>query len=314
MGARPYFSVITPLYNRASTIARAIDSCLAQTDGDFELLVVDDGSTDNSASIVGSYGDSRVCLFRHALNRGQGPARNTAIEQAQGRWCVMLDSDDELETHALQNLRSRTLAAPSDVGNVASSCRCDDGSVTPTPPVPDEPLDYEGYVRWTALIERPDKLECIRREVFTDVRYPNSRAWELEFHLDVALRWRVSISKDILLRIHSDASNRLSASNDAAAVARVIQDAPDKLESFERVLGRHGPQIRATAPVLYDYLTVLTATQAICAGESRRALGHLRTALRRKPIAPAVWAVGALALLGQRAAAWATVQRRRWRA
>lgn len=314
MNGGPYFSLITPMYNRSSTIGRAIESCLSQTDPDFELLVVDDGSNDDSAAVVASFTDERVRLLRHAANRGPCPARNTAIAHARGAWCVMVDSDFSLLPHALECLRERTRAAAPNVGNVASSCEWDDGRVTPGPGVPNGAVDFGGYVRWIAATEISEKLECIRREVFHNFGYPDSRAWEFEFHLELAMRWRITISRDVLVRVHSDAPNRLTASNDPQAVARVIQDAPDKLESFERVLRHHGADLRRCAPTLHDYLSILAATQAAYTGERNRALRHLQTVLRRHPLSPTAWAVGALVLLGPRAAAWSAVQRRRWRA
>lgn len=314
MSGAPYFSLITPMYDRSSTIVRAVESCLGQTDPDFELLVVDDGSNDDSAAVVASFEDERVRLLRHAVNRGPCPARNTAIAHARGAWFIMLDSDFSLLPHALERLRERTRATAPDVGNVASSCEWDDGRVTPSPGVPDGPVDFTGYVRWIAATEISEKLECVRREVFDDLGYPDSRAWEFEFHLDLAMRWKVTISREVLVRVHSDAPNRLTTSNDPRAVARVIRDAPDKLESFERVLRRHGAHLRRSTPMLYDYVSILAATQAACTGERRRALRHLGSVLGRHPLSPVAWAVGVLVLLGPRAAAWSTVQRRRWRA
>lgn len=310
----PYFSIITPMYNRAATIRRALDSCLAQTDADFELLVVDDCSNDDSAAIVASYEDPRVRLFRHTRNRGPCPARNTAIAAARGEWCVMVDSDFALMPYALERLRARTGVAALEVGNVASSCEWDSGRVTPFPLGPTCTVDFPAYLRWVGSIVISEKLECIRRAVFTDIRYPDSRAWEFEFHLDLASRWKVEISNEVLVRIYGDAPNRLTASVGPEAVTRVIQDAPDKLLSFESALGRHGNALLRWAPRLYDYLAVLAASQAIYVGERSRAARYIGGILRRRPFSRAGWGAAGLALLGPRLAAWATVQRRRRRA
>lgn len=87
-------SVIIPLYNKAGYIARALDSVLAQTYGDFEVIVVDDGSTDNSADIVAGYADARIRLIRQA-NTGPGRARNRGIDESTGTLLAFLDADDE---------------------------------------------------------------------------------------------------------------------------------------------------------------------------------------------------------------------------
>lgn len=90
----PEISVIIPLYNKARHIARAIDSVLAQTVQRFEILVIDDGSTDNGGQIVASYPDSRIRLIRQE-NQGVSEARNRGIVEAQADFLAFLDADDE---------------------------------------------------------------------------------------------------------------------------------------------------------------------------------------------------------------------------
>ncbi len=89
----PVVSVIMPVYNVERYVARAIDSVLAQSFGDFELILIDDGGTDNSVAICQSYNDPRVKIFSQ-VNRGLAGARNTGIRLATGRYIALLDSDD----------------------------------------------------------------------------------------------------------------------------------------------------------------------------------------------------------------------------
>jgi glycosyltransferase involved in cell wall biosynthesis len=89
----PTVSVVIPTYNRARSITRAIDSVLTQTFQDIELIVVDDGSQDDTAEVLTRYGD-RLCLIRQE-NRGVSAARNKGIRAAHGNWIAFLDSDDE---------------------------------------------------------------------------------------------------------------------------------------------------------------------------------------------------------------------------
>jgi GT2 family glycosyltransferase len=88
----PYFSTIIPAYNRADLIGATIDSLLAQEFADQEIIVVDDGSTDNTVQVLASYGD-RIRVLSQP-NRGPGAARNTGIAAATGRYFTMFDSDD----------------------------------------------------------------------------------------------------------------------------------------------------------------------------------------------------------------------------
>ncbi|MCF7958378.1 MAG: glycosyltransferase family 2 protein [Phycisphaerae bacterium] len=93
-------SVIIPTYNAAGYIGRAIDSVLAQTYRPDEVIVVDDGSTDNTAEVIQSYGASVRYIYQN--NAGPGAARNRGIKAAAGRWLAFLDSDDAWLAHKLQ--------------------------------------------------------------------------------------------------------------------------------------------------------------------------------------------------------------------
>ncbi len=96
---RSRFSVLVPVFNHADFVRQAIDSVLCQTFTDFEVLAVDDGSTDNSLAILESYG-SRITVIRQT-SQGQEVARNNAAKLARGEYFVMLDSDDLLLPRAL---------------------------------------------------------------------------------------------------------------------------------------------------------------------------------------------------------------------
>jgi len=93
------FTVVMPVYNRAKYLRQAIDSVLAQTFTDFELITIDDGSTDESLEILRSYGD-RIKLVQQP-NQGPEVARNTGATLAQGEYLMMVDSDDLLLPNAM---------------------------------------------------------------------------------------------------------------------------------------------------------------------------------------------------------------------
>jgi glycosyltransferase involved in cell wall biosynthesis len=95
----PTVSVVIPTYNRECFVRNAIDSVLNQTFTDYELIVVDDGSTDNTADVVGNYG--RKVRYIYQQNAGPSAARNSGISAARGRWIAFLDSDDEWTRHYL---------------------------------------------------------------------------------------------------------------------------------------------------------------------------------------------------------------------
>ena len=87
-------SIITPLYNSEKYITEAIDSVLEQSYTNFELIIIDDCSQDNSVKAVKSYSDVRIRLICLKANKGAGIARNKGIHEATGRYIAFLDSDD----------------------------------------------------------------------------------------------------------------------------------------------------------------------------------------------------------------------------
>lgn len=93
MSSNPIISVITPAYNCEKTIAFTIDSVLAQTFKNFELIIVDDGSTDNTSRIVSQYSDQRI-VHIYQENKERAEARNRGIKIARGQYIAFLDSDD----------------------------------------------------------------------------------------------------------------------------------------------------------------------------------------------------------------------------
>lgn len=95
MGNNPFFSIVVPVYNVSKYLKRCIDSILSQSYGNFELLLVDDGSTDDSGVICDEYlvKDNRIKVF-HKKNGGVSSARNKGIDEARGKYIVFVDSDD----------------------------------------------------------------------------------------------------------------------------------------------------------------------------------------------------------------------------
>ncbi len=97
----PFFSIVIPLYNKEKNIGSTIDSVLNQTFSDFELIVVDDGSTDRSAEIVASYDDPRIRLIKKE-NGGVSSARNRGVKSSVGHYLYFLDADDIMVAECLE--------------------------------------------------------------------------------------------------------------------------------------------------------------------------------------------------------------------
>ena len=92
--AKPEVTVFMAVYNGEKFINQAIESVLQQTFKDFELLIIDDGSTDNSQSIINSYTDKRIRVLKNEGNKGLAYTRNRGINEATGKYFATLDCDD----------------------------------------------------------------------------------------------------------------------------------------------------------------------------------------------------------------------------
>lgn len=110
---QPKVSVIVPVYNVENYVRQCIESILAQTFTDWELLLVDDGTLDNSGCICDEYAqqDSRIRVF-HKKNGGVSSARNLGLENAKGKWITFVDSDDFIGPRYLEQLNASTIVSP----------------------------------------------------------------------------------------------------------------------------------------------------------------------------------------------------------
>ena len=100
---QPKTSIIMPTYNRAYILPTAIQSVIDQTDTDWELLIIDDGSMDDTASVVKAMGDSRI-VYLSQENKGAAAARNHGLRAAKSEWIAYLDSDNELLPEYLRTM------------------------------------------------------------------------------------------------------------------------------------------------------------------------------------------------------------------
>lgn len=114
MPDEPFVSVITPTFNRAKTIKKAIESILDQTYENWELLIVDDGSADDTEAAVKSFKDKRIKYF-YKENGGPCTARNFGIAHSGGKWITYLDSDDILFANCLEVMVDRLQKNPDKV-------------------------------------------------------------------------------------------------------------------------------------------------------------------------------------------------------
>lgn len=103
-GPEPLVSILTPAYNHEQYVSVFLDSILAQTYQNFELIIIDDCSTDNTPAIIEQYNDKRIRFFRNDFNRGMNGNLNIAFSKAKGKFIAILASDDFLEPDYLEKM------------------------------------------------------------------------------------------------------------------------------------------------------------------------------------------------------------------
>jgi len=317
--SKPFFSIVVPSYNRERIVCRCVESCLRQSFTDFELVVVDDHSSDGTLAALERFDDPRLRVVREERNRGITPSRHAGVVNSTGTWVVIVDSDWELRPEALARMREVVGELPDGVRVVRSRLLWDDGRVTPVF-TPDEPIGYEGRIRWAESEGGNDATHCVHHSVFeTTPLFADRRgAMETLYELELASKEMTLYVDDVLGLEHTDAANSwLRSAAVDELVPRLFGDAPDMLWMAETTLRRHGEALRRHGPNQYTTLLRVASVQAFLLNKRRVGVRYAVAALRRRPLEPQAWVTLALGLIGSRAVAYGTVALRRliaWRA
>ena len=160
-------SVIVPVFNGERFIVETIDSVLSQTFADFELIVVNDGSTDDTVTLINQFTDDRIVLFTKE-NEGVSTARNFGFEKSKGIYVAFLDADDLWDKDRLK-LTVEFLDANEDFGLVHTACQCIDESSNTLDRVliGKEGWILEDLLKWEEeCVPGPCTNMLLRREVF----------------------------------------------------------------------------------------------------------------------------------------------------
>jgi hypothetical protein len=309
----PFFSVVVPTYNREAIVGRCIESCLAQTFTDFELIVVDDHSSDGTVAALEGFEDPRLRVVVHERNCGITPSRHTGVVNAGGEWIVIVDSDWELLPDALERLHEIVGELPDGIRVVRSRLVWDDGAVTPrfTPP---EPIGYEGRIRWAEEEGGHDAVHCMHRSVFekTPLFADRRGAMESLYELELAGNETTLYVDDVLGMEHTDAPNSwLRSFTPSEMVPRLFSEAPDMLWMAETTLQRHGESLRRDGPSQHVTMLRVASVQAFFLGQRRKGCHYAMQALRHRPLEPMAWVTLFLGLIGPRAVARGTLTLRR---
>jgi glycosyltransferase involved in cell wall biosynthesis len=314
----PRVSIILPTFNRARFLPEALASIRAQTWTDWELIVVDDGSTDDTEAVVGAStrGIAAPVHYVKQANKGAYGARNTGLDHATGDYVAFFDSDDLWLPHHLARC-AEALAANDDVDWVYGACRSIDAAgavvqettfVTPQGPRPFLALRTRsaGDLR---IIDDPAIVECqlthglyaglqnsvIRRRVFDGQRF-----WEdfrvvddVMFLVRALVRGiRMAYLSDIhvVYRIHEGNSSGSAAGANRESLARIRRESIVGLERLEQQLALSSSQHRALRQALAKhYFWDLGYVCYWETGDVPGALAAFRRGLQLSPLDARMW-------------------------
>lgn len=183
----PAVSVIIPAYNQAHYLASALRSVLAQTLTEWEAIVVDDGSTDNTREVAAGFDDARI-RYIYQANQGLSGARNTGVRAAQGQFLAFLDSDDELTPEFLKTC-VEALKADRALGAVHTATQFIDQSGNTLPHTDAQPLAGDAFKQklrqggFFPPVSVVARIDCVREAGLFDITLTSLEDWDVWLRL-----------------------------------------------------------------------------------------------------------------------------------
>ena len=200
--------IVIPLFNREREIVRALASCLREIDQEFEIIVVDDASSDNSVAAVQPFlSNPQIKLIISQINRGEWGAGRRASQSGgeSGSSGSIATMNSFLEDSRQSKPRFRIMAGFRSLG---FEYVYDVGGNSPSPRVPGPTrLDLSGYVRWFADVERSDALWVTRRETFDVIPLPQGRNGHLLYAFGFNSKYRTLLLPIPAGTVHTDSGN-----------------------------------------------------------------------------------------------------------
>lgn len=278
-------SVIVPVYQVEAYLPQCIDSILAQTFRDFELILVDDGSQDRSGAICDEYAgkDNRICVV-HTQNRGAAAARNTGLQRASGNYIAFVDGDDRLAENMLGRMYAEILDPPCDLVVCNFLHVFSEEKNNFSPPLQNIAIsgrevlahqkNQKNYGLWTVVWNK-----LYKRTVLETLRFPEGKYFEDEFFSDrLYLRCAsIRVIPDVLYFYRVRESSTMNT-----------QKTRNYLDLIDAFRARIELYLEQALPVdeVYKILIFLLEPYAKCAsahlqGEDRRRLLQSREFIRK---------------------------------
>ncbi|MEE9294709.1 MAG: glycosyltransferase family 2 protein [Phycisphaerae bacterium] len=307
----PLFSIVIPAYNREGTIERCLRSCLTQDHQRFEIIVVDDASTDGTVKIVERMSDPRLRIIKLSQNSQVSVARNEGSRVARGSWLVYLDSDDVLLPGYLRRMEETISDLAPGLSVIASPYLHCDGPMSPQPLLDKEVLDFTDYLRWQDVIQgSTDMLICRRRETWERFPWPSTRARQALTCYRVYSNYKLRVLREPGGKVHADARNRYNSSTSAAARQMWKRDGGDIADSRVTLMDEFGPLLKESAPRTFRKMLRSIPNAYLMAGHRWLGFKHMLRYLREFPLSAKGWIMLILGLVGPGAITWAVGKRK----
>ena len=272
------YSVVIPLYNKASSIAATLNSVLSQTLSDYEIIVVNDGSADNSFAVAEQFCTRGVRLIDQE-NQGVSVARNTGILAARGKYICFLDADDIWHPNYLETIDKLTAAYPeSDLFVTAYRIMLDEGKIRFSTRLEPEEGCLASY--WETLSNSYDYVwtsaTTVRRQALLDAglfRPGEKVGQDLDMWARVAERNpRVAYSARVCVDYDRCAESNARTRNKVAYAQAFIRDLERQLDNPERTDAE-----KRAIQLKYDLKKTVHIFTSILAGKKKDALAALRS-------------------------------------
>ena len=255
----PLVSIVMPCYQNGSTLARTVESIQAQTQGNWELIAVDDGSKDDTLSVLNRLAENELRMHViHQENGGVSSARNAGICAANGEWLFFVDADDWLMPHALEHLLSMTDDRVDIVCGAYEMHYQDEGGRVVKHACADGDLQVESLIRGdSALNSMCARLYRTRmiREYSVQAPLGVKIGEDVLFNLDafiVARAWRMSSETIYIYEFGGDSAMT------RARTDRYLRSIP-MLEGIGRFIGKHNLETRLFRAHIDIYVRTLRA-------------------------------------------------------
>jgi len=283
MSSSPLLSIAVPVYNRETLIGRCLRSILSQDFRDYEILVYDDGSSDNSVQAVRRFDDPRIKLKVGGVNRGINAAWNTLFDMASADWMIVMGSDDEFLPGSLDTAYRRTRDLPADVVCAKFNVKWDTGLESPQPPYREEILDYAGYIAQMESQTAGEGMTMRRTWLREEFRLVEDRSNEALYILNVAKKYKTATFPEFTRLYHTDAPNQTTK---FLSLAEVLQRAPDVARASDAMLEAHGEALAKYAPRICEGMRIGAARQYFVAGQRKAGWNMVANLLSERAIRP----------------------------